>query len=96
MDLLRAEAEGHATFARYIGESVPQRIGEPVYVDEMHAQYNNIFRTGNRNAASHLWSSWILERAAALSKPNLVALFGAFCPISGSMWSRHAASASGS
>lgn len=35
IDLLRAEAEAHACFARYIGESVPQRIGEPVYVDEV-------------------------------------------------------------
>lgn len=35
MDQLRAEAEGHATFTRYIGESVPQRIGEPVYVEEI-------------------------------------------------------------
>ena len=34
-DLLRAEADAHAVFARYIGESVPQRIGEPVYVDEI-------------------------------------------------------------
>ena len=34
-ELLRAEAVAHATFARYIGESVPQRIGEPVFVDEI-------------------------------------------------------------
>ena len=34
-DLLRAEADAHAIFSRYIGESVPQRIGEPVYVDEV-------------------------------------------------------------
>ena len=35
IDLLRAEADAHAAFARYIGESVPQRIGEPVYLDEI-------------------------------------------------------------
>ena len=34
-DLLRAEADAHAVFARYIGESVPMRLGEPVYVDEI-------------------------------------------------------------
>ena len=72
-------SEAHEQQTRRLARAVP------VYVDEMHAQYSNIFRTGNRNAASHLWSSWILERAAALSKPNLVALFGAFCPISGSI-----------
>ena len=32
-DLLRAEADAHATFARYIGESVPQRLGEPICID---------------------------------------------------------------
>ena len=35
IDLLRAEADAHAAFARFIGESVPQRLGEPVYVDEI-------------------------------------------------------------
>ena len=34
-ELLRAEADAHACFARYIGESVPQRIGEPRFVDEI-------------------------------------------------------------
>ena len=34
-ELLRAEADAHATFARYIGESVPQRIGEPIFLDEI-------------------------------------------------------------
>ena len=34
-DLLRAEADAHATFARYIGESVPQRLGEPICIDEI-------------------------------------------------------------
>jgi hypothetical protein len=34
-DLLRAEVDAHAAFVRYIGESLPQRIGEPVYVDEI-------------------------------------------------------------
>ena len=34
-DLLRAEADAHAVFSRFIGESVPQRIGEPVFVEEV-------------------------------------------------------------
>ena len=33
VELLRVEAESHSSFARYIGESVPQRLGEPVYVE---------------------------------------------------------------
>ena len=35
VDLLRSEADAHATFARYIGESVPQRIGDPVFVGDV-------------------------------------------------------------
>ena len=35
IDMLRAEADAHAVFARFIGESVPQRIGEPVYVENI-------------------------------------------------------------
>ena len=32
-------------------------------VSELHGKYNEIFhRSGNRNAASHLWASYILDR----------------------------------
>ena len=34
-EMLAAEVDAHALFSRYVGESVPQRIGEPVYVDEV-------------------------------------------------------------
>ena len=29
----------------------------------IHREYGNIFKYGNRNAASHLWSSFLLDRA---------------------------------
>ena len=32
-------------------------------VSELHGKYHEIFhRSGNRNAASHLWASYILDR----------------------------------
>ena len=33
-------------------------------VNDLHAEYGNIFKKGNRNAASHLWASFLLDRAA--------------------------------
>eukprot|EP00438_Fugacium_kawagutii_P014648 Skav218865 [mRNA] locus=scaffold2417:218140:227055:+ [translate_table: standard] len=48
------------------------------------ARYEYIFKTGNRNAASHLWSSYILDRARELEPEKLELLFRGFCPVSGS------------
>ena len=55
-----------------------------VTVDELHQHYGDIFVTNNRNAASHLWASWVLNRAATLSKASVEQLFSGFCPVSGS------------
>jgi len=53
-------------------------------VADLTQQYPNIFKSGNRNAASHLWSSFILDRAASSSSATIETLFRGFCPISGS------------
>jgi len=55
-----------------------------VTINDMHNSYGTIFKTGNRNAASHLWASWILDQAADLQPFEIENLFGGFCPISGS------------
>ncbi len=55
-----------------------------ITVDELHQHYGDIFATGNRNAASHLWASWVLKRAATLSRASVEQLFSGFCPVSGS------------
>lgn len=47
-------------------------------------EYNNIFRHGNRNAASHLWSTFLLERSVQMSPARLEHLFAGFCAVSGS------------
>ena len=54
-------------------------------ITELHDKYNDIFyRSGNRNAASHLWSSYVLERAPNLTELEIYNLFSGFCPVSGS------------
>merc|ERR1712107_694007 len=54
-------------------------------VSELHGKYYEIFhRSGNRNAASHLWASYILDRSTSFTTEEIYNLFGGFCPISGS------------
>lgn len=52
--------------------------------DELFSKYNEIFPNGNRNAASHRWATYILERSADMSEKVLRDLFAGFCPVSGS------------
>lgn len=56
----------------------------PRSIEELVARYEYIFKTGNRNAASHLWSSYVLDRAHELEPEKLELLFRGFCPVSGS------------
>lgn len=53
-------------------------------VSTLHGQYRHIFRTGNRNAASHLWISHVLEGVENLSRSSLEETLTGFCAISGS------------
>ncbi|CAD7974889.1 unnamed protein product [Amoebophrya sp. A25] len=55
---------------------------------DLHRHYHKVFRYGNRNAASHLWSSYLFENFGPGEKirtfDKLQELFTGFCPISGS------------
>merc|ERR1712012_984290 len=54
-------------------------------VNELHGKYYQIFsRAHNRNAASHLWASYVLDRSTTFSASEIRELFGGFCPVSGS------------
>jgi len=54
-------------------------------VNQLHSRYYDIFyRSQNRNAASHLWASYILDRASGMTAEEIRTLFGGFCPVSGS------------
>ena len=59
-------------------------VGAVPTIEDMHRSYASIFPTGNRNAASHRWASWILSRSGELSADSLATLFTGFCPVSGS------------
>jgi len=53
-------------------------------VRDLHQEYRNVFRKGNRNAASHLWSTFLLERSAGMEQSRLELMFSGFCAVSGS------------
>jgi len=55
-------------------------------VSRLHGKYYDIFKPprANRNAASHLWARYVLERSKRLTKDELLHVFGGFCPVSGS------------
>ena len=50
----------------------------------LHKEYGRIFTHGNRNAASHLWSTFLLERARFMPKKRFLTLAGSYCAVSGS------------
>merc|ERR1712146_189448 len=47
-------------------------------VQDLWREYGNIFRHGNRNAASHLWSKFLLERAASMPLERFNHLSGGY------------------
>jgi hypothetical protein len=53
-------------------------------VRDLHQQYYNIFKHGNRNAASHLWSKFLLDRSQDMTPEKLTYMFSGFCAVSGS------------
>jgi hypothetical protein len=61
----------------------PARSASP-QVQDLHREYHNIVRVGNRNAASHLWASFLLERAPQMTWERLQFFFTGFCAVSGS------------
>jgi len=53
-------------------------------VRDLHKEYYNIFKHGNRNAASHLWSKFLLDRSHEMTPEKLTYMFSGFCAVSGS------------
>ena len=52
---------------------------------DLHREYSNIFKFGNRNAASHRWSTFLLDRAPnSFTLQTLTYMFTGFCAVSGS------------
>jgi len=57
---------------------------ERATVQDLHQEYYAIFRHGNRNAASHRWATFLLDRAGQMTEDRLRLFFGGFCAVSGS------------
>merc|ERR1711988_1705620 len=53
-------------------------------VRDLWREYSNIFQYGNRNAASHLWSAFLMKHAATMPAERFVSLSGGYCAVSGS------------
>ena len=70
----RVAAAGDAVAVPWAGETVR----------DLHREYQNIFRYGNRNAASHRWATFLLERSGSMSAEKLTRMFTGFCAVSGS------------
>jgi hypothetical protein len=67
---------------KQVSDAVPTWSGSQV--TDLHREYQNIFLHGNRNAASHLWSTFLLDRSAGMSRETLELMFSGFCAVSGS------------
>jgi hypothetical protein len=52
--------------------------------DDLHNQYYTIFPSGNRNAASHRWATYVLERSGEMTDPTFRNVMSGFCAVSGS------------
>jgi len=61
----------------------PWKGGKPS-VQDLWDEYTTIFPNQNRNAASHRWAHFILERSAGLDVAVITQLFRGFCAVSGS------------
>ena len=55
-------------------------------VNDLHDEYLKVFpKTYNRNAASHLWSSFVLRRSMQYGSDKIRELMSGFCSVSGSI-----------
>ena len=62
----------------------PPATSDHATVQDLHREYNNIFLHGNRNAASHRWATFLLDRSHQMSEATITMFFTAFCAVSGS------------
>lgn len=51
---------------------------------DLHQKYYDIFPSGNRNAASHRWATYLLDRSEEMDEATFRSMFSSFCAVSGS------------
>jgi hypothetical protein len=81
--LARAAASAGSYRSPATGDTVEVWTGEGGPA-ALHNEYGRIFQHGNRNAASHLWSTFLIERARFMPKKRFLTLAGSYCAVSGS------------
>jgi len=59
-------------------------VGELTGPNDLRKAFYDIFPTGNRNAASHKWATYVLDRASGMTAATMKNVFKGFCPVSGS------------
>ncbi|KAL7545649.1 hypothetical protein ACHAWF_008994 [Thalassiosira exigua] len=67
-----------------VGVRWPPASSARATVRDLHDEYRTVFRRGNRNAASHLWASFLLDRSSQMTDDRLTLFFSGFCAVSGS------------
>jgi hypothetical protein len=53
-------------------------------VRDLHKEYYTIFKHGNRNAASHLWSKFLFDRSQHMTHEKFTYMASGYCAVSGS------------
>ena len=76
------EAKSAMERQQLAGQKVPGEW-EDKELNDLFEHYNEIFPSGNRNAASHRWASFILDRAQQMTPDKVEYFFSGFCPVSG-------------
>lgn len=69
------DVETEAMTTAKITTSWPAAKQEGASVQDLHDEYYNIFRYGNRNAASHRWSTFLLDRSEQMTTDRLEMFF---------------------
>jgi len=52
--------------------------------ENLFSEYGTVFPHNNRNAASHRWSTYVLQRSQQMTQDRFEFLFRSFCAVSGS------------
>jgi len=84
LKLFQSKSQTFKRHASHHGLFLGQKPWNPTKPLDLHKKYSEIFKTDNRNAASHLWVSYILDRKAQLSHKQIKMLMSSFCAVSGS------------
>ena len=83
VDVQTVEASSSSNSTTIVESWIPA-TSERAQVQDLHQEYNTIFRRGNRNAASHRWATFLLERSNQMTEERLTTFFEGFCAVSGS------------